>query len=91
MRRTSLLFLPLLAFFLSDILLAQTLSEKEAATSRVVDSKSPTALALLEKLVNLNSGTFNLDRVREVDNVLERGFQSHGFRTRWALMDQEDS
>jgi glutamate carboxypeptidase len=87
MRHTSILLLPLLAFFSSDILFAQTLSEKEAAITRAVDSESPTALAILEKLVNINSGTFNPDGVREVGNVLEREFQSLGFETKWVLMD----
>jgi glutamate carboxypeptidase len=43
-------------------------------------------VALLEKIVNMNSGTFNPAGVLEVGKVLEREFQALGFMTRWVSM-----
>ncbi|NBW65204.1 M20/M25/M40 family metallo-hydrolase, partial [bacterium] len=40
-------------------------------------------MALLERLVNINSGTHNLAGVRAVGAVLRAQFDSLGFTTRW--------
>lgn len=48
-----------------------------------VDRHNPEALALLERLVNINSGTNNLAGVREVGDVLRAQFDALGFRTQW--------
>lgn len=41
------------------------------------------ALALLERIVNVNSGTMNFAGVRQVGDVLRARFDSLGFRTHW--------
>jgi glutamate carboxypeptidase len=48
-----------------------------------VTSHNADALALLERVVNINSGTQNLAGVREVGRVFQREFDALGFRTRW--------
>ena len=45
---------------------AQTLSAPEAAMIRAVDSANADDLALLERIVNINSGTMNIPRVLRV-------------------------
>jgi glutamate carboxypeptidase len=55
----------------------------EAAIARAVDAGNPAALALLERIVNINSGTMNLTGVREVGAVLRAELDALGFTTRW--------
>lgn len=77
-----------LAVFLScSRSLGQQLSREEASVVRSVDEEAPAAVALLEKIVNINSGTFNPAGVVEVGKVLEGEFQALGFTTRWVPMD----
>jgi glutamate carboxypeptidase len=60
-----------------------TLSSAERAIAGAVDSHNAEALALLERLVNINSGTMNFAGVRQVGDVLRAHFDSLGFKTRW--------
>ena len=55
----------------------------ERAVANAVDSHNPAALALLERIVNINSGTMNFAGVRQVGDVLRAQFDSLGFKTRW--------
>jgi glutamate carboxypeptidase len=68
-------------------LLGQQLSKQETVLVHSVDEEAPAAVALLEKIVNMNSGTFNPAGVIEVGKVLESEFQALGFTTRWVSMD----
>ena len=63
-------------------LLAQTLSPQESAMLRSIDAAAPQSIDLLEKLVNINSGTFNPAGVTTVAGVLESEFRALGFGTR---------
>src|ERR1051326_8065620 len=62
---------------------AQSLSRSEAAVARAVDAHNAEALALLERIVNVNSGTMNFAGVRQVGDILRAQLDSLGFRTRW--------
>jgi glutamate carboxypeptidase len=62
---------------------AQTLGSTERAIVASVDAHNTDALALLEQLVNINSGTMNFAGVRQVADVLRPRFDALGFRTRW--------
>jgi glutamate carboxypeptidase len=73
--------------FPTTIAFAQALSEREAALVRSIDDEGPAAVALLERIVNINSGTFNTAGVLEVGKALEKEFQTLGFATRWVPMD----
>ncbi|MEO5580115.1 MAG: M20/M25/M40 family metallo-hydrolase, partial [Gemmatimonadaceae bacterium] len=55
----------------------------ERAIAAAVDARNAEGLALLERLVNINSGTMNFAGVREVGRVLSTEFDALGFRTRW--------
>ncbi len=55
-----------------------------------VDAETPAGVALLEKIVNVNSGTMNLAGVVRVKDVIEPELSALGFKTRWVPMDQLD-
>jgi glutamate carboxypeptidase len=59
------------------------LSAEERALVSFVDAHTREALALLERVVNINSGTQNFEGVREVGRVFGAELDSLGFRTRW--------
>jgi glutamate carboxypeptidase len=60
-----------------------SLSASERAIARAVDSHRDESLALLERLVNINSGTMNFAGVRQVGDLLRAQFDALGFKTRW--------
>lgn len=60
------------------------LSATERAVARAVDTHNAEALALLTRIVNINSGTMNLAGVRRVADVLRPQLESLGFTTHWA-------
>jgi glutamate carboxypeptidase len=62
---------------------AASLSAAERAVTRAVDAHNAEALVLLERIVNINSGTMNLAGVRSVADVLRPQLESLGFKTRW--------
>ena len=59
------------------------LSADERALVSYVDAHNGDALALLERVVNINSGTQNFDGVREVGRVFRAELDALGFTTRW--------
>lgn len=73
---------PFLLLLVPAALSAQ-LAPAERAVARHVDTHQEEATALLERLVNLNSGTMNLAGVRAVGDVLRRELDALGFVTRW--------
>ncbi len=60
-----------------------SLTNDERAIAAHVDAHDPEALALLERVVNINSGTQNLAGVREVGKVFRAELDALGFATRW--------
>jgi len=62
-------------------------SPVEAAIVKAVDAETPAAVALLEKIVNINSGTMNLAGVVAVKDVIEPEIAELGFKTRWEPMN----
>lgn len=58
-------------------------SPAERALTAFVDKDYDRALALLERVVNINSGTMNLAGVREVGDALRPEFDALGFKTVW--------
>ena len=75
-----------LAALLAAPLQAQITPALTAAERRVVvavDARNAEALALLERLVNINSGTRNFAGVRTVGAVVRTELDELGFTTRW--------
>src|SRR5438552_1474809 len=77
-----------LAAFLAVLPLAAAagqspLTATETAIARAADAHNAEALALLERIVNINSGTMNFSGVRQVGDVLRAELDALGFVTRW--------
>src|SRR5205823_1251869 len=78
-----LLFCLSLALLIASEASAQSLTPSERTIARNVDAHNAEALALLERVVNINSGTMNLAGVHAVGDIFTRELQSLGFATRW--------
>jgi glutamate carboxypeptidase len=59
------------------------LDKTERAIVGAVDPGNAEGLALLERLVNINSGTMNFAGVKEVGGILRSELDKLGFETRW--------
>ena len=62
---------------------SSTLPEPERAIVSAVNAGNADALALLEKAVNINSGTHNFAGVRAVGDLFRKEFDALGFKTTW--------
>ena len=60
-----------------------SLTSEEQALVAFVDAHNAEALALLERAVNINSGTQNFAGVRAVGKLFSAEFEALGFTTRW--------
>jgi glutamate carboxypeptidase len=67
---------------------AQSLSPTEKAIAASVDANEQASNALLEKLVDINSGTHNLEGVRAVGKVMMAQLSDLGFQVQWINMDE---
>ena len=65
---------------------AQKLSSAERRIAQYVDQHNNEALALLEQIVNINSGTFNRDGQRRVAEALTPAFRELGFAVRYSTL-----
>jgi glutamate carboxypeptidase len=68
---------------------AQTLSPEEARIVAWIDAHADGAVALLERTVNVNSGTMNPAGVRRVGEIYAAELDAAGFATRWIDMPPE--
>ena len=62
---------------------SERLSPDEQAIVAQVDAGNAAALALLERAVNINSGSMNFAGVRAVGDLFRQEFDALGFTTRW--------
>jgi glutamate carboxypeptidase len=76
-----LTFVPFVSFFSRAE--PQSISAEERAVVSYIDAHQDEAIALLERVVNINSGTQNLAGVREVGAVFRAEFDRLGFQTQW--------
>jgi glutamate carboxypeptidase len=65
---------------------AGSLSATERALTTFIDADNQTALTLLERVVNINSGTMNFAGVREVGGIFRSELDALGFKTEWVDM-----
>ena len=72
----ALAFVPLIA-------MAQVSAPVETRIVNAVDARNGEAVALLEKVVNINSGSHNLPGVKAVGDVFRAEFEALGFKTTW--------
>ena len=79
-------FLPLL-LIVGTLSAAERLTPIEAKIVQSIDATAVESTLLLEKIVNINSGTSNVAGVRSVGEVLRPEFEKLGFTVRWIPMD----
>jgi glutamate carboxypeptidase len=77
------LVLILTAFMLQPGSEANSLTRDEQAIVAYIDAHNQESLDLLERAVNINSGTMNFDGVRAVGDIFRAEFDSLGFTTKW--------
>lgn len=65
---------------------AQKLSADEKKIIDLIDKQMPQTLQLLEQLVNINSGTLNIEGVKKNGDILRKEFDKIGFTTEWIAM-----
>lgn len=65
---------------------AAKLSPAETKMAKTVDAEQARSLALLEKLVNQNSGSLNLQGVEKVGQMMRAELEPLGFRVEWKPM-----
>jgi glutamate carboxypeptidase len=65
---------------------SQKLSPIESQLIALVDKNYNETMQLLEKVVNINSGTLNKDGVRAVGEIFRKEFEKIGFQTEWLSM-----
>ncbi len=58
-------------------------SNEEQKLIATIDQNTEQALSLLEKIVNINSGTDNIQGVFDVGEVLKAEFEALGFKSEW--------
>src|SRR5580704_10031071 len=66
---------------------AQSISPEQRKIVDAVNADEQTSVALLEQLVNINSGTLNPAGVRKVADALRPQFEALGFTCRFIPMD----
>ncbi|MBL8648860.1 MAG: M20/M25/M40 family metallo-hydrolase [Sphingopyxis sp.] len=79
--------LPLAALLAASLMLAPAaqakLSKAEAAMAKTVSAEQERSIALLEKLVNQNSGSLNLEGVEKVAVMMRAELEPLGFTVTW--------
>lgn len=63
--------------------LARDLTPDESKLVQLIDQSQPESLALLEKVVNINSGTMNFAGVKQVGDIFAEQLSALGFTTQW--------
>lgn len=66
--------------------LGQSLSKPESAIVATVKKQYPDTEAFLEKVVNINSGTLNIEGVRTVGKLMSDELDKLGFKTEWVKL-----
>lgn len=77
----------LLAFRLVDA--SASLDDNEQAMIHWIDDHSEDAISLLEKTVNISSGTLNIDGVNEVGTAMRAELDALGLETEWIDLPPE--
>lgn len=72
-----------LLFFILNTPTVLALSDTESAIVTQIDKQLPAAKLMLEKVVNINSGTLNLAGVKAVGDEFTKAYQELGFSTQW--------
>lgn len=83
------LFIFILQMLLSFSSVAQRISRTEKQILDKVEKNHEASIRFLEKTVNINSGTFNIEGVRKVGAIYREMLDDMGFTTSWIDMPEE--
>ena len=83
MKKLLLLFC---VFFLTNALIAQSLTDIEQKLIQQTEKNYPQMVELLKSSVNINSGTFNMKGVRAVGDLYAKELKALGFTIEWITM-----
>jgi glutamate carboxypeptidase len=76
-------------FLIAQLSFAQKLSKAEEKIIKQVRLLNEESIDFLEKVVNINSGTLNLEGVKEVGDIFRNEFDAIGFDTHWIDMPED--
>ena len=76
-------------FLIAQLSFAQKLSKTEEKIIKQVRLLNKESIDFLEKVVNINSGTLNLEGVKEVGDIFRNEFDAIGFDTHWFDMPED--
>ena len=62
---------------------SQKLTRKEKKIRSYVEKQTDNAIDLIEKVVNINSGSLNIEGNKEVGNIFQKELDKLGFKTYW--------
>ena len=62
---------------------AAKLSKAESGMAKTIEAEQPRSIALLERLVNQNSGSHNLEGVEKVGEMMRAELEPLGFKVTW--------
>ena len=81
----------LIIFFLfsQTNIVSQNLSKEELQLQKYINTYSDEAIQLLEKIVNINSGTLNIKGNRKVGNIFKKELDRLNFKTYWVTYGKE--
>ena len=82
MKKLLLLLLILITLKVS----AQKLTSEEKQIISGINKQMPQTMQLLEQLVNINSGTHNIEGVIKTGLILKKEFDNIGFTTEWITL-----
>ncbi len=68
---------------------AQSLNQDEKEIQKFIENKTSEAIDLLEKIVNINSGTLNIKGNQKVGKILQKELDKLGFNTYWVTYPKE--
>jgi glutamate carboxypeptidase len=78
-----IIYTTVMFLFVCDISLQAQLSKTERNIVRFVETRNAAALKLLERVVNINSGTMNFEGVMKVGGIFSAQLDALGFKTKW--------
>jgi glutamate carboxypeptidase len=78
----------ILLITISAHLQAQKLTQIEKKVIKLIDENNNQAIDLLEKVVNINSGSLNVLGVKKVGDIFADEFKAIGFKTTWFEMPE---
>jgi len=89
MQSRLLAYLTTLLFFVlyTTAVFGAGLNATERRVAAAAEAENEKVFALLEQIVNINSGTMNLEGVRQVGAVMRTELEGLGFDVRWVPMD----